>query len=154
MFCKKYCSLFCVLAFSLVSNITGAELQDSKAAYEYFSHELEFNANSHTVLDVVEGRLEGTIIDVRRRANYDQGHIPGAISLPFDEYNVFRGDEKEFPGLSKDSMNYIYCYELLCTLAQRAAQKLSSLGYPVKEVKGGFKTWVEKDYPVEISKED
>jgi rhodanese-related sulfurtransferase len=37
----------------------------------------------------------------------------------------------------------------LCNLAQKAAKKFASLGYPVKEMAGGFTEWEKKKYPIE-----
>ncbi len=37
----------------------------------------------------------------------------------------------------------------LCFLSQKAAQKLATFGYPVKEVNGGFKAWKDHAYPIE-----
>jgi rhodanese-related sulfurtransferase len=34
-------------------------------------------------------------------------------------------------------------------LAQKAAKKFASLGYPVRELVGGYEGWVEGKFPVE-----
>jgi len=129
------------------------KIQDSKKAVQYFEDEMNFKTNPHGVKDVVDGEVKNvTIIDVRAAKDFAEGHIPGAINIPFDKYNMFDGKETEFPGLRKDGFNYIYCYELLCNLAQKAAKKFASLGYPVKEIAGGFKSWKET-YPQVISTE-
>lgn len=51
--------------------------------------------------------------------------------------------------MNKDGYNYVYCYELLCNLGQKAAKQFAKAGYPVKEIKGGFKSWEEKGYKIE-----
>lgn len=136
--------------FSLEANT----IQDSKAAVIFFENELNFTATPGTVKKAVQGKISGVIVDVRRKEHFEKSHIPGAINIPFDEYDSFSGEpvdseEARFPELSKDTMNYIYCYELLCSLSQKAAKKFATLGYPVKEMKGGFKAWTEHDYPTE-----
>ena len=123
--------------------------QDTQAAVKYFEDELNFTANRGSVKKVSEGKMDGVIIDLRKKDDFDKGHIPGAINMPFDKYDGFEGLKSEFPELSKNKINYVYCYELLCNLSQKAAKKFASLGYPVKEVKGGFKAWVEHNYSVE-----
>ena len=125
------------------------KIQDTKAAARYFEDELNFNANPATAKKVSEGKIQGVLIDLRRKEDFDKGHIPGAVNIPFDKYDGFDGSQTEFLGLSKTKMNYLYCYELLCNLAQKAAKKFASLGYPVKEIKGGFDAWKERDYPIE-----
>ena len=89
------------------------------------------------------------IIDVRSAEAYKKGHIPGAINLPYEQYSSFEGNETAFPGLRKDGFNYVYCYQLLCNLGQKAAKKFASLDYPVKEVVGGMQSWKDAQYPIE-----
>lgn len=128
--------------------------QDSQKAVEYFTNEMTFTTNPHGVMAaIMSGMNNFTVIDVRARKAYEAGHIPGAINLPVDEYN-FDGDETNFPGLRTDGYNYVYCYALLCDLSQRAAKKFASLGYPVKEMKGGFEGWQEHHYPIEKKEQE
>lgn len=125
-------------------------LQDSAKAVEYFENELNFKTNPHGVKSVVEGKTKNvTIVDVRSAKDFAEGHIPGAINVPFEKYNGFDGPETDFPGLRKDGFNYIYCYAHLCNLSQKAAKKFASLGYPVKEIAGGFDAWKDHKYPIE-----
>lgn len=126
------------------------KIQDTKKAVEYFQNELNFTTNPHGVNAVLEGEVKNvTIVDVRAEKDFVKGHIPGAINLPYDKYNSFEGNEKNFPGLRKDGYNYVYCYQLLCNLGQQAAKAFAKAGYPVKEMKGGFKSWEDDDYKVE-----
>ncbi len=138
-----------ITAISISSAVHGAANQDTAAAVKYFEDELNFTASPGDLKKVSEGKLDGTIIDLRRKEDFDRGHVPHAINIPFDKYDGFEGKQTEFPGLSKNEINYLYCYNLLCNLSQKAAKKFASLGYPVKEVKGGFTTWKEYNYPVE-----
>ena len=127
-----------------------SSLQDSAKAVEYFENELNFKTNPHGVKAVLDGKIKNvTIVDVRAAKDFAKGHIPGAINIPFEKYNGFEGAETEFPGLRKDGFNYIYCYEQLCNLSQMAAKKFASLGYPVKEIAGGFDAWKEQKNPIE-----
>lgn len=125
-------------------------IQDSAKAVEYFENELDFATNPYGVNRALEEKAKDvTIVDVRDANSFAQGHIPGAINIPFDKHNGFTGTETEFSGLRKDGFNYVYCYEHLCNLAQKAAKKFASLGYPVKEMVGGFDEWKKHKYPVE-----
>lgn len=124
-------------------------LQDSKDAIHFFEEEMRYITVPYAVKRAIDEKEPITIIDVRSAKDYAAGHIPGAINIPYEKYNSFRGKETNFPGLSKDRYNYIYCYELLCHLAKDAAIKFASLGYPVKEMAGGFKAWQDKGLPVE-----
>jgi len=127
-----------------------ALVQESEKAAQYFENELEFRSNPYEVGHHVKERKEKvTIVDVRAAKDYAAGHIPGAINIPYDQHNGFHGNEKSFPGLRKDGYNYVYCYSHTCNLAQRAAKKFASLGYPVKEMVGGFAEWKRDGHPIE-----
>ncbi len=155
---KKSISTLTVVAFLLSALPAYAANQSSatngssnlERAAQYFEDELSFKTNPHGVKMALDGKVKNvTIVDVRTAADYAKGHIPGAINLPYDKFNNFDGAAVEFPGLRKDGYNYIYCYELLCNLGQKAAKQFATGGYPVKEIVGGFKSWEEKNYPVE-----
>ena len=49
------------------------------------------------------------------RSDYEIGHIPGAISMPYEE---IKDRMKE---LNKDDLHVIYCYNNYCHLGARAA---------------------------------
>jgi rhodanese-related sulfurtransferase len=125
-------------------------LQDTKKAVEFFENELSFKTNPHGVKAVLEGKVKNvTIVDVRSAKDFAKGHIPGAVNIPWEHHKSFEGDETEFPQLRKDGHNYVYCYTLLCNLAQKAAIKFASLGYPVKEIVGGFEEWEKHKLPIQ-----
>lgn len=127
-----------------------SQIQDSAKAVEFFENELNFTTNPYGVNRALEEKAKDvTIVDVRDANSFAQGHIPGAINIPYDKNNGFTGPETTFSGLRKDGFNYVYCYEHLCNLAQKAAKKFASLGYPVKEMVGGFDEWKKRKYPVE-----
>lgn len=156
---SKFITLIAVLTTLAVSPViahaastvdTQNKIQDSAKAVQYFEDLLNFETNPSGAKSVVDGKVKNvTIVDVRAAKDYAAGHIPGAINLPFDQYSKFEGNETEFPGLRKDGFNYIYCYELLCNLGQKAAKKFASVGYPVKEIAGGFESWKDHNYPIE-----
>ncbi len=126
------------------------KIQDTERASNYFENELNFTVypvNLHGVIANKNQRF--TIIDVRKVADYNAGHIPGAINLPCDQWDYFEGKQLEFPGLIRNGFNYVYCYALLCDLSLKAAKKFASLGYPVKEIKGGAQSWKKHGYTFE-----
>ncbi len=149
---KNYILVLIALFLSACSQTTGnkshKKIQDTAAAVRYFENEMAFTTNPGGAKAAI-GAKDITIVDVRREVDFKAGHIPGAINLPFDKWDRFEGNQTEFPGLRKDGYNYVYCYELLCNLGQKAAKKFASLGYPVKEMKGGFQGWKDHKYKVE-----
>lgn len=75
------------------------------------------------------------IIDVRDWNDYNEGHIPNAISIPRPQL------EAKLEELSKDDLHIIYCYNQQCHLALCACRLLASKGYPCMHLDGGYKTW-------------
>jgi rhodanese-related sulfurtransferase len=124
-------------------------IQDLQKAQDFFKEEMSYKINPFGVKKAIEEKANITIVDVRSAKDYAEGHIPGAINIPYEKHSGFHGNETEFPGLRKDGYNYVYCYELLCDLAKDASIKFASVGYPVKEMAGGFKSWKEKELPIE-----
>ena len=75
------------------------------------------------------------LLDVRTQAEYDSGHIPGAVLLP----NEIIG-EAEIPSLpDKDQMILIYCGS--GNRSKQAAAKLAALGYDNLYEFGGIIAW-------------
>ena len=137
-------------SMSFAGEVGIVESQNSADAVRYFEHELSFTTNPYRVKSEIDAKNQNIIVvDVRLEDDFKAGHIPGAVSIPFNKYSEFSGSEKEFPGLNKNKMHYIYCYTPYCNLAQKAAKKFASLGYRVKEMKGGIQAWKEFNFPVE-----
>jgi hypothetical protein len=51
--------------------------------------------------------------------------------------------------LAKERTNVLYCYSQVCHLAATAALGLTTRGYPVMELEGGFEGWKDNELPVE-----
>ena len=75
------------------------------------------------------------LLDVRTQAEYDQGHIPGAVCIP----NETIGTE-EIPALpDKDQLILVYCRS--GNRSRQAAEKLVKLGYTNIVEFGGIIGW-------------
>ena len=133
--------LACVTSCCQLKNDSASKIQDTKKAECYFKDEMAFTSTPYEIKSIIDRKEHVVIVDVRSEKDYNAGHIPGAINIPCEKWNMFTGSETEFPGLIKDGINYVYCYALLCDLSKRAAQKFAAAGYPVKEIKGGFEAW-------------
>lgn len=66
-------------------------------------------------------------LDVRDAEHYDQGHIPGALSLPYHEFTT--AYPRIASRLPRRGPILLYCYGSECGLAMRVAKMLLLRGY-------------------------
>lgn len=78
------------------------------------------------------------IVDVRTKAEYEDGHIPGAVLIPNESIT----DKK--PELLPDMNQVILVYCRSGNRSKQAAQKLANMGYKKVYEFGGINTWNEK----------
>jgi rhodanese-related sulfurtransferase len=84
------------------------------------------------------------VIDVREKQAYDEGHIPGAISLPIGQID----DEIDGINVKTADEIVIYCNEG-SKRGPKATKKFNDAGYPnVKNLKGGLEGWEKADYDI------
>jgi rhodanese-related sulfurtransferase len=76
------------------------------------------------------------ILDVRPTVEFEEGHIPGAISIPPDELAT-RLDE-----LPKDRRIVAYCRGAYCLFADEAVALLRERGFDAYRLEGGWPEWV------------
>ncbi len=79
------------------------------------------------------------IIDARPyKVKYTKGHIPGAVSIPFSQFNK----KVDLLPKDKDTLLIYYCGGLKCKLSHKSAKKAKALGYTnVKVFAKGFPEW-------------
>ena len=75
------------------------------------------------------------ILDARLQSEYDEGHIPGAILIPYDK--IADRAEKELPG--KNQLILVYCRS--GRRSKNAAEELVKLGYTNIKEFGGIIDW-------------
>jgi NADPH-dependent 2,4-dienoyl-CoA reductase/sulfur reductase-like enzyme/rhodanese-related sulfurtransferase len=74
-----------------------------------------------------------TLVDVRTPAEYEQGHIPGAVNIPVDDLRTHLSELPEAPIV------------VHCQVGQRghtATRLLTQLGYDAANLDGGYRTWL------------
>lgn len=85
-------------------------------------------------------------IDTREPDEYAEGHIPGAINLPFEEWDDYW--ECVEPYLRPESKIVCYCGGLDCELSLFAARELITIGYFDSYIFfGGYLKWIEAGLP-------
>jgi len=84
------------------------------------------------------------VFDARPLAEFDQGHLPGAMSLPegeFDEHFAMIA-----PMLVPDGPILVYCSSPACDSAFRLAQRLRDAGYAlVSYYAAGYEDWMARE---------
>lgn len=75
------------------------------------------------------------IIDVRSIESFNNNHIPGAKNIPFNSLIISPGKY-----LDKNNIYYLYCQKGQKSL--KTCQILSSLGYNVVNINGGYEAWI------------
>jgi rhodanese-related sulfurtransferase len=108
----------------------------------YFQNKLKFTTGPGELNEQLENHADLVVVDVRDAEDFAKGHIPGAISLPSDQWD-------SPTELSKDKLNVLYCYTHVCHLAAKAGAVLAAQGYPAMEMDGGFAEWKAMDLKVE-----
>ncbi len=87
------------------------------------------------------------LIDVRSLAEYEAGHIPGALNLPYEE---IESDPSRLVMLDPGDKPIIaYCGGGSCEISLTVADALIAAGYRrVLIYTGGFPEWEQAGYPV------
>lgn len=111
-------------------------------AVRHFAAKLRYETDPS---DVAAARAAGEtliVLDVRSRAAWDQGHVPGAQHLPTGE---IPSRLHELPAPHEDPQLVVYCWGPGCNGSTRAALALAQAGYrDVREMIGGFEYWARE----------
>ena len=121
---------------------TELTIHDPAKAKAYFGDKLAFATGPVELDRMMHEGANINVVDVRAAEDFAKGHIPGAINLPKEKWDISEG-------LQKDKVNVLYCYTQTCHLAANAAFQFASRGYPVMEMDGGFDAWKDADLDIE-----
>lgn len=137
-----------------VSAVLSTPAAANDAALAHFAGRLSFEADVSDVHADLEGGLVGdgfgfVLVDSRSLEAWEQGHIPGAVHLPTRQI-ARRAADRTLGSLLPAGVTVVtYCWGPGCNGATRAALELARLGYPVKEMIGGFEYWVREGFAYE-----
>ena len=122
--------LIALLTFTLPFGCVGCSTDgsaDGSATYDQIS-----GAEAKALMESESGYI---IIDAREQYEYDEGHIPGAILIPYGEI----ADRAEKELLDKDQLILVYCRS--GRRSKIAAAELVKLGYTNVKEFGGIIDW-------------
>lgn len=116
-------------------------MQDARS---YFSTKLAHETDASDVFAARRAGEDIVLVDVRSAAAWDQGHIPGAVHLPYREIA-----ERAAELIPAGSSVVVYCWSPGCNAGTKGALAFTEAGYEVKEMIGGYEYWVREGYPAE-----
>lgn len=134
---KTILIMFVIAVLGIAAGCTGStggeEKQEMKEDYQRITAEEAYKMMSEE---------EVTVVDVRRKDEYDSGHIKNAVLIPNE--SISDTEPEELP--DKDAIILIYCRS--GNRSRDAAGKLADMGYSSIYEFGGINSW-----PYEITKE-
>lgn len=95
----------------------------SENIYPEIALSLKDLRENRSLLSESDHPINPMLIDVRPVEEYDQAHIPGAVSVPFDN---FKENMKSIP---EGTPVIAYCRDKFCDFADQAVQILKQNGY-------------------------
>ena len=97
------------------------------------------------LLEMKANDQDFTLVDTLAADSYDEGHIPGAVSMPSGSIAGKAADL-----LDKDEVIVTYCAGYTCDASTIAARKLLDLGYgKTVDFKAGKKGWMNAGFELE-----
>ena len=118
---------------SEVDSVVEAYLVDRNALEAVDARELMERLNDGSVV----------VLDVRPKAEYRAGHIPGALSVPVDTL------EAALQTLPRDREIVAYCRGPYCVFSDEVVALLRSRGYRARRLRQGLPDWRAAGMPVE-----
>lgn len=111
----------------------------------FFAHKLSCETDcSDVYADIKAESNNYVLLDVRAEEAFDKSHAITVVNLPHSNINA-----ASFAHYDKTTKFVVYCWGPGCNGAAKAAFKISSLGYEVKEMLGGIHYWEDFErYPV------
>jgi rhodanese-related sulfurtransferase len=98
-------------------------------------------------LNTAQAALSASLVlDVREPAEFEAGHLPGAVNIPRGVLEFKIGDHPQLAQREREIL--VYCKT--SGRAALAAMNLQRMGYSaIRSIHGGFDAWNQQGLPVE-----
>jgi rhodanese-related sulfurtransferase len=110
-------------------------------ALAHFEKRLGVETDCSDVHESLKAAADFVLVDVRGPALFARGHIAGAVNIPHRTMTAER--MSTYP---RDALFVVYCAGPHCNGANKAAVRLATLGFRVKEMIGGIAGWCDEGF--------
>jgi len=107
--------------FYVLSILLGS-IANSNRGIVFLMQKLKF-ITMEDLLEMLENKAHFKLVEVLAKAEYEKGHIPGAINIPLDELEKLAKQK-----LKKKETIVVYCGSYTCHASTKAVRKLLDLG--------------------------
>lgn len=122
-----------------------AEIDRTLQEFRESKHSLETLDHEDLRLKMVQEEV--TVLDVRPKQEFAEGHIAGALNIPIEEL------KEKLDDLPSDREIVAYCRGPFCVFADKAVDLLKEKGFKARRLDEGFPEWKLKQLPVESGNE-
>jgi len=113
-------------------------------AISYFTAKLTHETDASDAYAAQRAGESLVIVDVRSDDAWRQGHIVGAVHMPYRDIEA-RAPQELDPAVPV----VVYCWSPGCNAGAKGAVEFAKLGYQVREMIGGYEYWVREGQPTE-----
>ena len=101
--------------------------------------------------NVVHSKSKILLIDGRSESTYHEGHIPGAVNIPYIQRDYFL--RQLLADVARETPIIVYCSGKNCNISVKLARSLSGeFGFiHVRVFEGGWEEWVKGKNPIQTS---
>ena len=154
-----FCQVILILIFSLGMGLTTNALRSTPLpligdwSHVAFSSKVERDIPTVSMEEAVVKFLsrEALFLDARSSADYQLGHIEGALNLPVHDGDFGERLQEFSLEVDHDEELIVYCDGIGCTLSPELASILKSMGYrDIKILINGWTEWVMAGMPFEV----
>ncbi|MDE1464863.1 rhodanese-like domain-containing protein [Spartinivicinus poritis] len=125
-----------------MSSVSRLPAAPSDQTLAHFQNLLRYETDCWDVHHAITNQQQDfVLLDVRGEEAFKQGHIEGAINLPY--WKIKPDTVDQYP---KDTLFVVYCAGPHCNATEKAAIRLAELNCPVKKMIGGICGWIDEGF--------